>query len=397
MSDNNASTIKIVLAVSVIIAAAGWGLFLAEKSERRQVETKLSHTKQSLQKSRAETGRIKSLLEAGRKNNNKLEALLEESRAEKRSLNEQLEAAQQKGEKLEAMLAEDQATKTRLGNELKALANQHQKLESRLNESKEQLKGKSAQLEQTHDQVARLNDEQAFLKSELKKNAAEIARKTETLSSVQAHLTAISDELSRSRANIEKLKGEVSKLKLLRKQEAISFARLRKTLEKQIEADQVKVHELQNRVTVIQVGAKAMFRSGSSVLSASGQHVLDGVIDLLKGIPDRQISVEGHTDNMPLGKKLIATYNSNWELSAHRAAAAVRYLQAHGVDPKRMQVAGYGEHHPVADNGTEEGKAKNRRIEIRLRPAETMLSEKILSPAFGKSVSVSTGLPVQEK
>jgi chemotaxis protein MotB len=97
----------------------------------------------------------------------------------------------------------------------------------------------------------------------------------------------------------------------------------------------------------------------------------------MKELPDRQISVEGHTDNIPLGKNMIGAY-TNWELSSHRAAAAVRYLQSSGIDPKRMQVVGFGEYRPVADNMTEEGRAENRRIEIRLRPDDKALPIKMM-------------------
>jgi chemotaxis protein MotB len=73
--------------------------------------------------------------------------------------------------------------------------------------------------------------------------------------------------------------------------------------------------------------------------------------------------VEGHTDDVPIKS---AAFPSNWELSAARAIAVVRFLQDQGVDPAKLAAAGYGEYQPIAGNDTPEGRAQNRRIEITL-------------------------------
>jgi len=355
MSGSIFSGLKIALAVISAIAVAGWGFFLSERSDLQQVEANLLNKNKALQ----------------------------ENRTEKNSLNEQVHLAQNKVETLEGVLANDQATKERLGNELKKLADQRLQLESRLIELKKHLQGKSTQLAQTKD--------------ELEKTSAEIAKRMQELTSVQEHLAAISDELNHSYAVIDRRDHEIARLKTLREEEAKSFADLKKALKTQIDAKNIEVRNLRDQITVIEVGAKAMFRSGSSTLSKSGQQVLDKVIVLLKNLPDRLVSIEGYTDNLPLGEKLIKTYNSNWELSAHRAAAAVRYLQANGVDPGRMQVVGYGEYHPVADNETAEGRAKNRRIEIRLRPGANTLPRKMLPLGSERSDEPATGQNSQEE
>ncbi len=74
-----------------------------------------------------------------------------------------------------------------------------------------------------------------------------------------------------------------------------------------------------------------------------------------------KIIVEGHTDNMPINND---QFHSNWELSAARAVAVVEYFVKRGVAPERLEAAAYGEYHPLAPNGTDEGRAKNRRVEI---------------------------------
>ena len=74
------------------------------------------------------------------------------------------------------------------------------------------------------------------------------------------------------------------------------------------------------------------------------------------------ISVEGHTDDIPVARR----YASNWELAAARASSVVRLMIELGVDPTRLKAVSRAEFAPVASNDTDEGRAKNRRIEIQL-------------------------------
>jgi chemotaxis protein MotB len=71
--------------------------------------------------------------------------------------------------------------------------------------------------------------------------------------------------------------------------------------------------------------------------------------------------VEGHTDNRPIR---TLQFPSNWELSAARAASVVNYLARLGIAPGRMAAVGYGEYRPKADNRSEQGRAKNRRVTL---------------------------------
>lgn len=76
---------------------------------------------------------------------------------------------------------------------------------------------------------------------------------------------------------------------------------------------------------------------------------------------DYNLLVEGHTDNTPVSS---SKYASNWELSASRAASVVRHLIKIGVKPERLMPVGHADNFPIADNETEEGRAKNRRVEF---------------------------------
>ena len=84
---------------------------------------------------------------------------------------------------------------------------------------------------------------------------------------------------------------------------------------------------------------------------------------------DETIRIEGHADTVRIGPKLKKKYFSNWELSTGRASSVVRYfLDRHGIEPTRMEAVGFSKYRPVASNDTEEGRQRNRRVEIVLTP-----------------------------
>ncbi|MBI1784082.1 flagellar motor protein MotB [Candidatus Sumerlaeota bacterium] len=106
-----------------------------------------------------------------------------------------------------------------------------------------------------------------------------------------------------------------------------------------------------------------LFAPGKDKLTDAGKHVLDSVADQLKRqYPDKTISIEGHTDSVPIKH---SHWKSNWELGAARSLAVLHYLNdKHGVTGVHLTATTYGEYRPVAPNDSKEGKAKNRRTEI---------------------------------
>lgn len=74
-----------------------------------------------------------------------------------------------------------------------------------------------------------------------------------------------------------------------------------------------------------------------------------------------EVRIEGHTDNRPISS---GRFRSNWELSTARAGAVMAVILAEGMPPDRMSIAGYAEYRPIADNGTDEGRRQNRRVDI---------------------------------
>ena len=91
----------------------------------------------------------------------------------------------------------------------------------------------------------------------------------------------------------------------------------------------------------------------------------------MKTVTDKQIRIEGHTDNKPISTKLQDRFKTNWELSTARATTVVRYLIDQGsVDRHHLSAVGYADTQPRASNDSEEGRSSNRRIEIVLYPKD---------------------------
>jgi chemotaxis protein MotB len=132
---------------------------------------------------------------------------------------------------------------------------------------------------------------------------------------------------------------------------------LTQLLDEQISDDLVTVNK-GNSWIELQMNSELLFLSGSADLATDSLPVLKKVAEVLKPLPN-QIHVEGHTDNLPID---TSQFPSNWELSSARATTVVRDLIKNGIDPPRLSAIGYSEFHPVADNKTEEGRFKNRRV-----------------------------------
>ena len=126
-----------------------------------------------------------------------------------------------------------------------------------------------------------------------------------------------------------------------------------------IDSGQVKVHRHESWVGV-DISTDILFGSGIARLSPGAGPVMQRLADTLKRWPN-SIRVEGHTDDRPIN---TASFPSNWELSAARAASVVHLFMDRGIAPGRMAVLGFGPYRPVAANNTAAGRNANRRVEL---------------------------------
>lgn len=241
---------------------------------------------------------------------------------------------------------------------------------------KSKLETEQAVAEELRVQNQRLSDiiqTKEVSQTRIIKDTMEINKKLqETNTGLREKLVLREDELKRLKADYEKLQKrkdeELTHLKT-------TYDELVEGLKDEIEAGEVQIRRMKDRLSVNLVD-KILFDSGKASVKPTGIKILRKVGAELAKIEGKRIQIEGHTDNVPIGGRLKEKFPSNWELSASRALAVVRILQADvGIDPTLLSSAGYGEYQPAVSNETAEGKADNRRIEIVLLPLYEKISE----------------------
>jgi chemotaxis protein MotB len=203
-------------------------------------------------------------------------------------------------------------------------------------------KGSYEELEAERDQLIR-DREVLELKS------AVLAEEVDTLASSRL---ALAEELEVRDVQVAELRG--------------TYDQLVGELESEVASGQVEVQQLLDGIR-LNVSDELLFASGSASLNAKGRELIERVAAKIaeeKAI----ISVEGHTDDVGISKALQARYPTNWELAGARAANVVRVLAESGVDATSLRAVSRGPFAPLVANDSAEGRAKNRRTEIILRP-----------------------------
>ena len=193
----------------------------------------------------------------------------------------------------------------------------------------------------------------------------------------QARLEACRSEVADLRVRLDVLEEEKARAEQEKRErlEEISktYEGLLEGLQQEVEEGRITIRRLKGKLSV-QVLDEILFDSGSAEIKPEGQEVLRRVGRVLKQQKDKGIVIEGHTDNVPISGALAERFPTNWELSTARATSVVRFLEEEvGIEPERLSAVGYGPYRPVASNDTPEGRARNRRIEIKLVPLEAPL------------------------
>lgn len=119
--------------------------------------------------------------------------------------------------------------------------------------------------------------------------------------------------------------------------------------------------QIDERGLVVSINDTLFFDSGRAEIKTEPQKKLIEIGKIVNQL-DNYIRVEGHTDNVPISN---GQFSSNWQLSSARAANVTQFLITNsGIQPQKLSAVGYGEYRPILDNSTEEGRAKNRRVDI---------------------------------
>jgi chemotaxis protein MotB len=143
-----------------------------------------------------------------------------------------------------------------------------------------------------------------------------------------------------------------------------SYRGLVDSLQGEVKSGQVEIEKVKDRL-VVRATDKVLFDPGSAEIKSAGRPVLAKIAAGIKGMTDREIRVESHTDAVPIKSK---RFSSNLDLSASRAATVARFFASSGVPAKNLAAIGYGEGRPLAPNDTAENRQRNRRLEIVLAP-----------------------------
>jgi chemotaxis protein MotB len=209
-----------------------------------------------------------------------------------------------------------------------------------------------------------------------KNSSASIAANSKKNRELLAQLEAKEQALVTENARLEKLKKElesrskrVAELEHVIASKDAAMTKLKDAISKALTNFEGKglTVEQRNGKVYVSMENKLLFESGSWAVGSQGKQAVKQLGTVLAENPEIAILIEGHTDNVPY--KGNDQLSGNWDLSAKRATAIVNILRENSsIQPENLTAAGRGEFAPIASNGSNEGKAQNRRIEVILTP-----------------------------
>jgi len=232
-----------------------------------------------------------------------------------------------------------------------------------LNSQIEQLTIEKTQL---NEDLARINQTLTQKKQELAALNEESALKTQKLNDIDEQLMQANSKLATTEQKLSLTNTQLEATKQEIEENSHLYDGLVKNLTSELAGKKIKIQEMKNGINV-ELSQDILFPAGSARLNKMGIDVITKVSETLKDIP-HNIVVAGFTDNVPISGGLASKYPTNWELAGARAASVVRLLENNDVDSNKLTALSYGATKPISTNDTEEGRAQNRRIEIRLRP-----------------------------
>ncbi len=177
-------------------------------------------------------------------------------------------------------------------------------------------------------------------------------------------LQELADQLGASQEEIKELQKSIENLEAEKMKLSEELAeKIEESLAENFMSNQVDVSFDANCV-ILSLNGAFLFDSGKADLKTEAKPILNKIGKILNRYADNTVEIEGHTDSVPLNG---GRYENNDVLSSYRALAVFNYLKDNAsIDPGIMKHSGRGEYMPIADNSTPEGRAKNRRVEIKI-------------------------------
>jgi chemotaxis protein MotB len=240
-----------------------------------------------------------------------------------------------------------------------------------------------------NNMTTRYNELQNAQEDLIKGNVRETQKLLEELRTAQENLQKKEDLLKQLSESLDNKKATLDELTYELDKRNAKMAEMEKILDAQkkiVQELKAKVSEallgfenngltvsMKNGKVYISLDEKLLFKSGSYEIDANGRNALKKLAGVLEKNPDIQITIEGHTDNVPYNPG-SGQLKDNWDLSVKRATTVVRVLlEGSKIDPKRLTASGRSEYLPVDQNNTPDSRQKNRRTEIILTPDLTEL------------------------
>ncbi len=353
--------IVVLLLTSIVFST----IFLRQRNDARQ------QWRESREQVNQLDQRNVSLNESLQKQKDRLSAevdLLQKKQAELDAARKQLQHASDEIVRLNkksASLEENMAGVVRLRNRLEE---EHNTLTARLEEMESDDTRKNTFIAKLNDQVAKQNQKIAELENEITTLRAAIVEKDKTLAESQESLGTLKSETDRLSQDLSVVKESAGKFKAHQKTMRETYESLVTGLKQQLESQEASIEEYREKLKVTFVD-RILFGFSRVRISPEGKEALTQLAGVLANVPKGRISIIGHADNIPIAETYRYRFPSNWELSSARAAAVARHLlEQGGMEPSRIEVIGQSRYHPIADNDTEAGRAKNRRVEIIITP-----------------------------
>jgi len=274
---------------------------------------------------------------------------------------------------LEMRNAELEARRTSIEKEIEDMKRQYAQLEA----------ARTRALNDLNNVTARYNELQSAQEDLIRGNVRETQRMLSELRAAQANLQEKEELLRQLSESLDSKKTSLDELSYELERRNARLAELEKVLEAQkkiVQDLKAKVSEAllgfeNNGLTVsmkdgkvyVSLDEKLLFRSGSYEIDANGKRAIRQLAGVLERNPDIQVTIEGHTDDVPY--RGSGQLNDNWDLSVKRATTVVRtLLEGSRINPQRLTASGRSQYLPVDNRNTVDARQKNRRTEIILTP-----------------------------
>ncbi len=216
------------------------------------------------------------------------------------------------------------------------------------------------------------------LQLSLEEKEKEMLQKEKRLQSMSDSLQTLSDSLIQKSMDLERQQKKLSELQNILNKKDEDVRLLKEKIKQALQGfdgSGLTVHEKNGKVYV-SMDEQLLFASGSFQIDKRGEEALKKLAAVLSADPDINISIEGHTDDVPYKGASGAQIKDNWDLSVMRATTVVKTLLKYGnISPDRLTACGKGEYVPLEKGNTKEARAKNRRTEIILTPKLDALFE----------------------